>query len=405
MIKLSLSKKVIIFGFIFTFFSSFGQSFFLGLFNAPIRNELGITHGQFGNIYATATICSSVILIWIGKKIDDYKIFYYSFFVIILLFLSSLFFSFINSIYFLAVAIFLMRLSGQGLMSHASTTTISRFFERSRGKALSTIWLGLSTAEFILPVLITYFFLIYSWRTVWQGIAILIILLLPFVIINTIKSVKLDSREVEIDSKNKKIKIKSWRRRDVIKDYRFYIVSLNMLAMPWLATGIFVYQSFISDSKMWAVYTIPKAFMIYSITSIVTLFLSGFLVDKFTGRKLILFMNIPLLLAMFVLFKFNHEFFAYIFLGLVGVSNGLANILGSSTWAEIYGVKYIGSIKALTTAFMVFSTAFGTAVFGFFIDLGFTIENIAFVGGAYIVISLALLLVFRKKIEPVRLTN
>tara|TARA_B100001769_G_scaffold255189_1_gene231524 strand:- start:491 stop:1027 length:537 start_codon:yes stop_codon:yes gene_type:complete len=178
-----------------------------------------------------------------------------------------------------------------------------------------------------------------------------------------------------------------------------------MLAMPWLATGIFVYQSFISDSKMWAVYTIPKAFMVYSITSIVTLFLSGFLVDKFTGRKLILFMNIPLLLAMFVLFKFNHEFFAYIFLGLVGVSNGLANILGSSTWAEIYGVKYIGSIKALTTAFMVFSTAFGTAVFGFFIDLGFTIENIAFVGGAYIVISLALLLVFRKKIEPVRLTN
>ena len=405
MIKLSLSKKVIIFGFIFTFFSSFGQSFFLGLFNAPIRNELGITHGQFGNIYATATICSSLILIWIGKKIDEYRIFYYSFFVIILLFLSSLFFSFINSIYFLALAIFLMRLSGQGLMSHASTTTISRFFERSRGKALSTIWLGLSSAEFILPVLITYFFLIYSWRTVWQGIAILIILLLPFVIINTIKSVKLDSREIDIDSKNKKIKIKSWRRKDVIKDYRFYVVSLNMLAMPWLATGTFVYQSFISDSKMWAVYTIPKAFMVYSITSILTLFLSGFLVDKFTGRKLILFMNIPLLLAMFVLFKFNHEFFAYIFLGLVGVSNGLANILGSSTWAEIYGVKFIGSIKALTTAFMVFSTAFGTAVFGFFIDLGYTIENIALVGGAYIVLSLALLIVFRKRIEPVKLIN
>ena len=59
MINLTLNKKVIIFGFIFTFFSSFGQSFFLGLFNAPIRNELGITHGQFGNIYATATIFSS----------------------------------------------------------------------------------------------------------------------------------------------------------------------------------------------------------------------------------------------------------------------------------------------------------------------------------------------------------
>ena len=402
MMNLSLNKKVIIFGFIFTFFSSFGQSFFLGLFNAPIRNELGITHGQFGNIYATATIFSSLLLIWVGKKIDEYQIIYYSFFVILLLFLSSLFFSIINSIYFLAVGIFLMRFSGQGLMSHASTTTISRFFERSRGKALSTIWFGLSSAEFILPVLITYLFLIYSWRTVWQGIAILIILFLPFVVLNTIRHIKLDSREKD-QSQNKKIKIKSWRRKDVIKDYRFYIVSLNMLAMPWIATGVFVFQSYIAESKMWSIYTIPKAFIVYSVASIITLFISGFLVDKFTSRKLIPLMNTPLLLAMFVLFYYQHEISAFIFLGLIGISNGLANVLGSSTWAEIYGVKFIGSIKALTTAFMVFSTAFGTAIFGLLIDNGFTIENIALIAGVYIVISLILLIMIRKTLEPIKL--
>ena len=153
-----------------------------------------------------------------------------------------------------------------------------------------------------------------------------------------------------------------------------------------------------TETKDWGEYSMAKAFMVYSFFTVVTLFLSGFLVDKFTGRKLILIMNIPLLLAMYVLFKFNHEIFAYIFLGLVGVSNGFANILGSSTWAEIYGVKYIGSIKALTTALMVFSTAFGTAVFGLLIDKGFTIESIAFIGGAYILLSLVLLIFFRKYI-------
>ncbi len=402
MINLSINKKVIIFGFIFTFFSSFGQSFFLGLFNAPIRNELGITHGQFGNIYATATIFSSLLLIWVGKKIDEYQIIYYSFFVIILLFFSSLFFSFINSIIFLSIGIFLMRFSGQGLMSHTSTTTISRFFEKSRGKALSTIWFGLSSAEFILPILVTYLFVIYSWRTVWQGIAIIVIIFLPFVVLNTIKQIKLDSREKDLDPK-KNFKIKSWRRREVIKDYRFYIVSLNMLAMPWIATGVFVYQSFISDSKMWNIYTIPKAFMVYSLASIITLFFSGFLVDKFTSRRLIPIMNIPLLISMFVLFYYQQEISAFIFLGLVGISNGLANVLGSSTWAEIYGVKFIGSIKALTTAFMVFSTAFGTAVFGLMIDNGFSIENIAFVSGIYIVISLFLLILIRNTLEPIKL--
>ena len=402
MFKISINKKVVVFGFIFTFFSSFGQSFFLGLFNAPIRTELEISHGQFGNVYATATIFSSLLLIWVGKKIDEYRIIYYSFFVIFLLFLSSLFFSFIDDIYLLALGIFLLRFSGQGLMSHTATTTISRFFNKTRGRALSTIWFGLSSAEFILPVFVTYLFLIYSWRTVWHGIAIIIIILLPFIIINTIRTIKLESREHD-QSSAKSFKIKNWRRRDVIKDYRFYIVSLNMLAMPWIATGVFVYQSFISDSKMWNVYTIPKGFMVYSIASIVTLFFSGFLVDRFTSRKLIPLMNIPLLIAMFILFNYQNELSAFIFLGLIGVSNGLANVLGSSTWAEIYGVKFIGSIKALTAAFMVFSTAFGTAIFGFMIDNGFTIENIAFMSGIYIVISLSLLLIIRKNLEPTML--
>ena len=400
MINLSLNKKVIIFGFIFTFFSSFGQSFFLGLFNAPIRNELGITHGQFGNIYAIATIFSSLSLIWVGKKIDDYQIIYYSFFVILLLFLSSIFFSLINSIYLLAAGIFLMRFSGQGLMSHTSTTTISRFFERSRGKALSTIWFGLSSAEFVLPVLVTYLFMFYSWRTVWQGIALIIILFLPLITFNTIKTIKLDSREKDKDTNIKNKKIKNWKRREVLKDYRFYIVSLNMLAMPWIATGVFVYQSFISESKGWGTYVIAQSFMVYSILSVITLLIAGFLIDKFTSRKLLIFMNIPLLISTVVLMYFDISYSAFIFLGLIGISNGLANVLGSSTWAEIYGVRYIGSIKALTTALMVFSTAFGTALFGILIDIGFSIEQIALISFIYIALSAALLLFVKNKLNP-----
>ena len=97
---------------------------------------------------------------------------------------------------------------------------------------------------------------------------------------------------------------------------------------------------------------------------------------------------------------FNHQFTSFVFLGLIGITNGLANVLGSSTWAEIYGVKYIGSIKALTTALMVFSTAFGTALFGVLIDFGFTIEKIAIVSSIYIFSSIVLLFFVRKKLNP-----
>ena len=404
MINLNLNKKILLFGIIFTFFSSFGQSFFLGLFNPSIRDELNITHGQFGTIYAGATICSSLVLVWFGKKIDEMRIFNYSLIVIAFLFFSSLFFSFINSIYFLVVAIFLMRFSGQGLMSHTSSTTISRYFNRRRGKALSGIWFGLSFAEFFLPILIIFLLSIFSWRIIWQFISIIIIIILPIVVFYTVKNLDIESREKNIfDNKNKFRDIRNWKRSEVLKDFKFYIISLNMLAMPWIVTGVFIYQSFITESKLWGSYIIPQSFMIYSATSIFTLIASGFLVDKFTSRKLIPLMNLPLLFGLIVLYFLDQSYSAYLFFGLMGVSNGLANVLGSSTWAEIYGVRYLGSIKALTTAFMVFSTAFGTALFGLLIDKGYTIEHIALISILYISLSLFFLLVIKGSVKPMNL--
>jgi len=396
----SLKFKVILFGFIFTFFSSFGQSYFLGLFNSSIRDALSITHGQFGSIYASATLCSSLLLIWVGKKIDDVNIFKFALFVIILLAFACFFFSKVSSVFLLFIAIFLMRFSGQGMMSHTASTTISRYFTRTRGRALSISWFGLSSAEFIMPVLMVYLLTIMDWQNLWLIFSITVLIILPIASFLLIKNLNLDSREAS-DENIKEVEIKQWSRREVIKDYRFYIISLNMLAMPWIFTGFAVFQSFVQTSKGWGPYVIAQSFMSYSILSVLTLFLSGFLIDKFTSRKLLIYMNIPLLFSVVVLYFFDTPITAFLFLGLVGISNGFANILGSSTWAELYGVKYLGSIKALTTALMVFATAFGTALFGLLIDLGFTVGDIALISGFYIFFSLILLFLIRKKLNPI----
>ena len=396
----SLNFKVILFGFIFTFFSSFGQSYFLGLFNSSIRDALSISHGQFGSIYASATLLSSFLLIWIGKKIDDVNVIKFAFFVVIFLSISSFSFSKINSVVYLFIAIFLMRLFGQGLMSHTASTTVSRFFDRSRGKALSTAWLGLSSAEFLLPILVVYLLTFLNWRDLWVYISFGIIIFLPLVSFFLVKNLKIDSREKSEDLKIKEKEIKQWKRSEVLKDYKFYIVCGNLLAMPWIFTGFAVFQSFILNSKNWGPYIIAQSFMAYSILSVVTLSLAGFLIDKFSSRKLLIFMNIPIFFAVIVLIFFQSPISSFIFLGLMGMTNGFANVLGSATWAELYGVKYIGGIKAMTSALMVFSTAFGTALFGFLIDKGFTIEEIASVSGFYIATMFILLFLIKNRLNP-----
>jgi len=395
--------KIIIFGFVFTFFSSVGQSFFIGLFNSSIREEINISHGEFGTIYGIATLCSSLTLIWLGKKIDELKLFNYSFLVVIFLGFSALFFSFVNGIVFLAIGIFFLRLSGQGLMAHTASVAIGRFFDRSRGKALSYVWIGMSLGEFLLPVIIVYFLTLIYWRNVWQGVGIIILLTLPIFTYLTIRGINIFSRENSNrhnTSKNAEV-IKSWTRKEVLKDLKFYSILPAMLASSFIITGIVINQTFIVVSKDWEKFAIAKSFMIYSILTVATLFFSGFLVDKFTSRKIFPLLNVPLLLSLIVLAIFDHPYSAFVFMGFMGISNGMTNVLMSSFWAEIYGVNYLGSIKALTGSLMVFSTALATAVFGVLIDLGYSIENIATLCSIYIAISIIIVIIFQKTYRPV----
>ena len=174
-----------------------------------------------------------------------------------------------------------------------------------------------------------------------------------------------------------------------------------LLAPAFIITGIVINQSFIIESKGWEEYAIAKAFMFYSAFTVLTLFLSGLLVDKFTSRRMLPILNIPLLLSLTILILLEKSYSAYVFMGLLGVTNGLTNVLLSSLWAEIYGVNYLGSIKALTGSLMVFSTALATVVFGVLIDLGYSIEDIATLCLLYTAISIALVLFFQKTYKPI----
>ena len=174
-----------------------------------------------------------------------------------------------------------------------------------------------------------------------------------------------------------------------------------MLASSFIITGIVINQAFIIESKDWGKFAIAKAFMIYSIFTVATLFFSGFLVDKFTSKKLFPLLNVPLLISLIILIFFDHPTSAYFFMGFMGISNGLTNVLMSSFWAEIYGVNHLGSIKALTGSLMVLSTALATVIFGILIDLGYSIENIAVFCSIYTAISIAIVVIFKKTYKPV----
>ena len=232
--------------------------------------------------------------------------------------------------------------------------------------------------------------------------SVLILLILPLFSFLTVKEISIFSRENKNNNeKDEFYSVKSWTRNEVLKDPKFYTMLPTLLAPAFIITGIVINQSFIIESKGWGEYAIAKAFMFYSVFTVLTLFLSGFLVDKFTSKRMLPILNIPLLLSLITLILLEKSYSAFIFMGLLGITNGLTNVLLSSLWAEIYGVNYLGSIKALTGSLMVFSTALATVVFGILIDLQYSIESIAVLCSFYTALSIVLVLFFQKKYKPI----
>ena len=124
------------------------------------------------------TIASDMVLPFTGQLIDRVPLTYYTAFVVLLLAISSAFMAILPSVIFLLLAIFLLRQSGQGLMSHTSFVSMARYFPSSRGKAAAIASLGLSVGQATLPFLMILLVSVIGWRFSYGLISIAIILII-----------------------------------------------------------------------------------------------------------------------------------------------------------------------------------------------------------------------------------
>ena len=391
--------QYLLFGFLMTFCSSFGQTFFLGIFNPFIREDLNLSHSEFGGIYSAATLVSSLTIIWLGKKIDDFKLRNFAIFVCISLFFAAVFMSQLSSLVHLLLVIFFLRLFGQGLMSHTSSTAMARYFDKNRGKALGVAWLGLSFGEGILPGLVIFLLNYLVWKKIWITIAVFLIVFVLPLIVFLLKN--FEDNSVEQEQSKKSENIKNWTRQEVLKDLRFYFLLPAVLCPAFLITGIFINQIYLFENLNWGINFIAPSFTAYAIFSVISLQLSGFLIDKFSALKILPFYLIPMILGLLFSLFFKFALSPVIFFILMAITNGTSNVLLTSTWSEMYGTKHLGAIRSITVSLMVFSTSLSPFLFGYLIDFGFNAKDITLFMVIYALFSNGLLLLRLKSYKPV----
>jgi len=392
----TFDPKLLFYGFAIIFFASYGQTFFISIFNTEIRSLYNLTDGEFGLIYAIGTLFSSFCLIGFAKLIDYIDLRLYSFIIAVGLAIACLgiYISY-NSIIFLLIVIFALRFFGQGAMSHAGETTMARYFDKNRGKALSVSTLGGMIGVMVLPIVVVKLTFLVGWKHVWliSSLSILIFFIPLLFLVLQNQSIRHSNFTKFNNNFSDKKRLST---KDILLDKKFYIYLPISIAFSFIGTGLTFHQIYIINQKAWSLDILAQGFIFLGIFSIIGLILGGPIVDKYNTKKVALFTLAPLFVAILILIFFNNYYFIFLYMSLLGIGLGIGTPFIGSLWAELYGLESLGTVKALIHASSVFFSALSPVIFGYMIDFGLGIFSLCIMSLFIILISTFLPIIYKK---------
>ena len=428
--------RLLLFGFLMTFWSSPGQAFFISLFSGAVRDDFGLSHAEFGAIFSLATLASAAIIIWTGPLVDRIALRLFSCCIIGGLAVSVLALSISHTLVALTLAIFLLRQFGQSLMMLTGLTTMVRYLERDKGKATALGGMGYAFSEAIMPTLMIALVAAIGWRASLQSTGLfLIFAVLPLAWLllrnhdqrhrdylakleglppTTPATVSHDAPEQGPGDDARSVKTadkpsagnqpsvdpswtlsasqrqRQWTRREVVRDKRFYLFMPALLAQSMLFTGFIFHQIHLIEVKGWSLSLWGSFFLVYAVVSIITKLITGFAVDKIGSIRIVPYAAIPTGVGLLLLGLSSHISIALIFLILLGITTGVQYTISTPFWSDMYGSAHLGSIKSLSSATMASGSALTPFLMGWFIDAGTHIDTLALAGALYVAIAVGM---------------
>lgn len=373
-------------GFLIAFVSSFGQTYFIAIFAGSIRSEFDLSHGAWGGIYLVGTSVSAILMVWAGGLVDRWRIRTLCGGVLVLLTLACLSMAAVPNAIALVFVIFALRFTGQGMLAHAAMVSMARWFVATRGRALAIASLGFKLGEALLPVIFVFLLAWISWRGLWVVAAGLVLLILP-IILTLLKNERTPQSMAQSNQSTGMNGI-HWTRNQTLKHWLFWFMILALAGPPCFMTAFFFQQVHISEVKGISHISFVALFPIFTVISSLSMVATGWAIDRFSTPRILMVYLIPIVVG-FVLAAQSDSLFAMaVALSFLGLSQGAASVILPAFWAEFYGTRNLGSIKAMAAAVMVASSAIGPGLSGLLIDQGIDFPQQMYGIAAYFVLAI-----------------
>lgn len=341
------------------------------MFAEQFRAEFGLSHGDFGSIYMLGTLASAITLVFIGKIVDFYSVRSVATFVILGLSLACAAMASVSGVATLVLAIYLLRLAGQGMMSHTAMTAMGRWFAAERGRAVAVTSAGHQIGEAIFPFIVLVLLAGSDWRVVWWGCAAATLLLaLPL-----IRTCFVQDRTPLGTAQTKSEVGRQWTRAQVLRDPWFWLACSGVLAPGFIGTSVWFHHKHLLEIKQWDASVLVIGFTMMSVVSVAMSLVAGQMVDRFRAYRLLPLILIPLSAGCLLLSVASQPNLLLLFMLMLGICYGLYSAIFGAVWSEVYGTRHLGSIRSVVFAGMVLASALGPGITGWLIDIGVGFEQ------------------------------
>ena len=379
------------FGLFQIFFSAPGQTFLIALVVMPIFAEVGVSQTAFAGVYSAATLLASLLLNPAGRLIDKYRIDSIVVVVTAAMAIGCYTLACAPNIWVVFIGFFILRLIGQGVYSLSASTLMIKNFEKNRGKSMGVITLGFPLSEAIYPSIALFLISCVGWRVTYMifGLSnVLIMLPLQLFLLGRTNFMHGHFQPGETDINPQHLRgnpeAHHWKTgpdkqlKEVVRDYRFYLILLATCLPPMVVTGLFFHQEHLFLSNQWSLSYIATGLILYAFTKAVGSIGVGVLVDKFGPVRpfvsMILLLGFGTLAASFG----GSPWHIYLYYAIIGAALGFSSPVSNVVYPYFYGTKHIGSIKGLVASFRNGVTALGPLPIALFLDAGVTVNQVLF---------------------------
>ncbi|MBT8299513.1 MAG: MFS transporter [Maribacter sp.] len=412
------SKSPVFYGYIVLFIGTVGifcsipgQTIGVSVFTDPVKDALGLSRNQFSNSYMIGTILSSLVIGRAGIWFDKYGARYVAFFAALTLALSlwlcswsahmSNFMkatlnqdSWMVPFIIMTLLFFMLRFSGQGVLTMASRNMIMIWFDKNRGKVNALSSVAISFGFSSSPLWINYLIEGYSWESAWQILALGLLVFSLFILQlyknrpeehGLLPDGAAKTVELEVESL---IVGKQFTLKEAKGTRAFWMYGLILAFNSFFITGLTFHVVSIFASEGYPKSDAISIFLPGSVVAVTISTLFNFLSDYLRLKWYLYLMIFGGLIASIGFLYLPTPFGIPLLIAGFGIMGGFFAVLNAIVWPRFYGRSNLGAITGKIMGLLILASALAPPIFSMCFSTFGSYELLGYLGLAFLVFLL-----------------